>query len=404
MATEVVIPNLGYTMTVAKILGWKKSVGDPIEFEEPLLEIETDKVNYLIEAPESGVVKALLANVGDEIPVGGIVAIIAAADEEVDVSLSEKKEPIPEGPPVEEPKEAVFTNSGRRTRERVLVSPVAKKMAMEKGIDLSLIKGTGNSGRIRKDDVERYLAEMKAPEPVEVVSPAMHDEVQDTIPMTSMRKTIARRLSQSFRDIPHINLVTEVDMTEAIRLRELTKERLEAKHGIRLSLNDIFIKTVADTICDHPLLNARLQGDEIEVLSDINIGLAVALENGLIVPALEQADRKRLWQIAGERRDLVERARQGSLSLHELGRGTFTISNLGTYEIVSFTSIINPPQSGILSIAKTIDRPVVKNGKVVILPIVEISLAVDHRIVDGAVAARFLQQLKEALEDPYLLI
>jgi len=404
VATEVVIPNLGYTMTVAKILGWKKSVGDPIEFEEPLLEIETDKVNYLIEAPESGVVKALLANVGDEIPVGGIVAIIAAADEEVDVSLSEKKEPIPEGPPVEEPKEAVFTNSGRRTRERVLVSPVAKKMAMEKGIDLSLIKGTGNSGRIRKDDVERYLAEMKAPEPVEVVSPAMHDEVQDTIPMTSMRKTIARRLSQSFRDIPHINLVTEVDMTEAIRLRELTKERLEAKHGIRLSLNDIFIKTVADTICDHPLLNARLQGDEIEVLSDINIGLAVALENGLIVPALEQADRKRLWQIAGERRDLVERARQGSLSLHELGRGTFTISNLGTYEIVSFTSIINPPQSGILSIAKTIDRPVVKNGKVVILPIVEISLAVDHRIVDGAVAARFLQQLKEALEDPYLLI
>ena len=404
MATEVVIPNLGYTMTVAKILGWKKSVGDPIEFEEPLLEIETDKVNYLIEAPESGVVKALLANVGDEIPVGGIVAIIAAADEEVDVSLSEKKEPIPEGPPVEEPKEAVFTNSGRRTRERVLVSPVAKKMAMEKGIDLSLIKGTGNSGRIRKDDVERYLAEMKAPEPGEVVSPAMHDEVQDTIPMTSMRKTIARRLSQSFRDIPHINLVTEVDMTEAIRLRELTKERLEAKHGIRLSLNDIFIKTVADTICDHPLLNARLQGDEIEVLSDINIGLAVALENGLIVPALEQADRKRLWQIAGERRDLVERARQGSLSLHELGRGTFTISNLGTYEIVSFTSIINPPQSGILSIAKTIDRPVAKNGKVVILPIVEISLAVDHRIVDGAVAARFLQQLKEALEDPYLLI
>jgi pyruvate dehydrogenase E2 component (dihydrolipoamide acetyltransferase) len=219
-----------------------------------------------------------------------------------------------------------------------------------------------------------------------------------------MRKTIALRLSQSFRDIPHINLVTEVDMTEAMRMRELTKDKLEAKHGIRLSLNDIFIKTVADTIRDHPLLNARLQGDNIEVLSNINIGLAVALDKGLIVPAIEQADRKRLWQIAKERGDLVERARQGSLSLNELERGTFTISNLGMYEIVSFTSIINPPQCGILSIAKAIERPVVKDGKIVILPIVEISLAVDHRIVDGAVAARFLQEIKEALEDPYLLI
>ena len=406
MATEVVIPNLGYTMTVAKILGWKKSVGDPIEFDEPLLEIETDKVNYLIEAPEGGIVKALLANVGDEVPVGGIVAIIAAANEEVDVSLSEKKEdePIPEGAPVGEPKEAVFTDARKKRRERVLVSPVAKKMAMEKGIDLSLIKGTGNSGRIRKDDVERYLAEMRAPEPVEAVSHAMSTEVQETIPMSSMRKTIARRLSQSFRDIPHINLVTEVDMTEAMRMRELTKDKLEAKHGIRLSLNDIFIKTVADTIRDHHLLNARLQGDNIEVLSNINIGLAVALDKGLIVPAIEQADRKRLWQIARDRRDLVERARQGTLSLNELERGTFTISNLGMYEIVSFTSIINPPQCGILSIAKAIDRPVVKDGKIVILPIVEISLAVDHRIVDGAVAARFLQEIKEALEDPYLLI
>ena len=406
MATEVVIPNLGYTMTVAKILGWKKSVGDPIEFDEPLLEIETDKVNYLIEAPEGGIVKALLAGVGDEVPVGGVVAIIAAADEEVDVSLSEKKEdePIPEGAPVEEPKEAVSTDSRKKRRERVLVSPVARKMAMEKGIDLSLVKGTGNSGRIRKDDVERYLAEMKAPEPEGAVSHAMSTEVQETIPLTSMRKTIARRLSQSFRDTPHINLVTEVDMTEAMRMRELTEDKLEAKHGIRLSLNDIFIKTVADTIRYHPLLNARLRGDNIEVLSNINIGLAVALDKGLIVPAIEQADRKRLWQIAKERRDLVERARQGSLSLNELERGTFTISNLGMYEIVSFTSIINPPQCGILSIAKTIERPVVKDGKIVILPIVEISLAVDHRIVDGAVAARFLQEIKEALEDPYLLI
>jgi pyruvate dehydrogenase E2 component (dihydrolipoamide acetyltransferase) len=222
--------------------------------------------------------------------------------------------------------------------------------------------------------------------------------------MTTMRCTIARRLSDSFRDVPHINLLIEVDMVEAKRLYELYKERKEAQGEVKLSINDVFIKAAAVILQDHPRLNARLQGEQIEIVKNINVGLAVALDDGLIVPAIESADQKRLWQIAMERKDLVERARQSRLSLDEIQRGTFTISNLGMYGVISFTSILNPPQSGILSIGKVTDRPVVINGAIEIRPIVEITLAVDHRIVDGAEGAQFLRDLKSALENPYLLV
>jgi pyruvate dehydrogenase E2 component (dihydrolipoamide acetyltransferase) len=252
-------------------------------------------------------------------------------------------------------------------------------------------------------DVERYISEPKL-ERVEAVVPSESLRFSEIIPMTTMRKTIAQRLSQSFHDAPHFNLCTEVDMTEAKKALDLLLEKTEALVGARLSLNDIFIKAVAATLREYPRLNARLQGDRIEIFKDINIGLAVALDDGLIVPAIERADEKRIMQIAKDRKDLVERARQGRLSLEEVQRGTFTVSNLGMYDIIFFTSILNPPQSGILSIGKIMERPVVRNGSVVIRPIVEMSLAVDHRIVDGAVGARFLQALKNGLENPYLLI
>jgi pyruvate dehydrogenase E2 component (dihydrolipoamide acetyltransferase) len=239
---------------------------------------------------------------------------------------------------------------------------------------------------------------------MEAVPPRGPLEVAEIIPMTTMRRAIARRLSQSFHDAPHFNLCTEVDMTEVKRFLELNAQKADSQAEVKLSVNDIFIKAVAILLHAHPRLNSRLNGDQIEILRNINIGLAVALDDGLIVPAVEKADQKRLWQIARERKDLVERARQGRLLLAEIERGTFTVSNLGMYEIVFFTSILNPPQSGILSIGQTMDRPVVRNGAVVIRPIVEMSLAVDHRIVDGAVGAKFLQDLKNGLENPILLI
>jgi pyruvate dehydrogenase E2 component (dihydrolipoamide acetyltransferase) len=391
-------------MTMAQILNWFKSIGDRVEVGEPLLEIETDKVNYVIEAEVSGVVKAILASVGDKIPVGGVVAIIGEADELIDIGLykkREEKELSSIDVHVEKREEEIPISSQRETKH-ILASPVAKKMCREIGIDLASVKGSGLSGRIRKEDVERYISEFKQVK-AEPTIPG-EPEISEIIPMTTMRKTIAKRLTQSFRNAPHFNLGTEVDMTEAKKLKETIREKVEGRVGIPPSLNDIFIRAVAGTLRDHPLLNARLNGEQIEVLGDINIGLAVTLDNGLIVPAIEKADQKELWEITRNRKYLVDRARQGLLSLAEIERGTFTISNLGMYDITFFTSILNPPQTGILSIGKAVERPVVHHGTVVIRPIVEMSLAIDHRVVDGFVGAMFLQDLKNGLENPYLWI
>ena len=405
MATEVTIPNLGYTMTVAKILKWLKSVGDPVKTGEILLEIETDKVNYGIESPASGVVKLILVQPGDEVPVGGLVAVVGAADEAVDARHYAKKEgekPVREAVQPASPKEAAPAGPPPGG-ERRFVSPLAKRMAREKGIDLSLVSGSGSGGRVKMADVEKYLS--GAPEKkMEVPLPSGHPEIAEVIPMTTMRRRIAQRLVQSFHEAPHFNLCTEVDMTEVGRALIGLGEKGRPDEGAKISINDIFIKAVALTLREHPRLNARLNGDRIEIIKRINVGLAVALEDGLIVPAIEKADEKRLGQIARERKDLTERARQGRLTLNEIERGTFTVSNLGMYDIVFFTSILNPPQSGILSVGKIMDRPVVRDGAVVIRPILEMSLAVDHRIVDGAMGARFLQDLKLGLENPVLFM
>jgi len=393
-------------MTVAKILNWQKAVGDKVETGEILLEIETDKVNYGIESPAGGVVKAILAKVGEEIPVGGLVAIIGGAGEEIDIRSypKERKEaPAPEKAQTDGKKET-FSPVVPAAGGRVFASPLARKIAGIKQIDLSRVKGSGRSGRIRMADVEKHILEGKPHklEPAPSVGPV---EVAEVIPLTTMRRTIAQRLAQSFHDAPHFNLCMEVDMTEAKELLDKTiPKKAEGRAEVKLSLNDLFIKAVAVTLRDYPLLNARWKGDQVEVLRDINIGLAVALDTGLIVRAMEKADQKRLWQIAKERIDLVERARQGRLTLPELERGTFTVSNLGMYDITFFTSILNPPQTGILSIGKTVDRPVVREGAIVIRPIVQMSLAIDHRVVDGAVGAKFMQDLKQGLEKPGLLL
>jgi pyruvate dehydrogenase E2 component (dihydrolipoamide acetyltransferase) len=406
LATEVTIPNLGYTMTVAKILKWLKSVGDPVQAGEVLLEIETDKVNYGIESPAGGVVKLILVQPGDEVPVGGLVAVVGTADEIVDARHYAKKEaekPIREAVQPARPKEAASPGSPP-AEERRFVSPLARRMAREKGIDLSLVTGSGSGGRVKMADVEKYLGGTREKKIEGPLPPPQAPEIAEVLPLTTMRRRIAQRLVQSFHEAPHFNLCTEVDMTEVKRALAVLDEKGGPDEGAKISINDIFIKAVALTLRGHRRLNSRLNGDRIEIMRRINVGLAVALEDGLIVPAIEKADEKRLGQIARERKDLTERARQGRLALGEIERGTFTVSNLGMYDIVFFTSILNPPQSGILSIGKTMDRPVVRDGAVVIRAILEMSLAVDHRIVDGAMGARFLQDLKLGLENPVLLM
>ena len=408
MITEVTIPNLGYTMTVGKILKWVKSVGDPVETNDVLVEIETDKVVYGVESLGSGILKLILAKEGDEIPVGGIIGIVAAAEEEVDPVLYQdagKEKAAPEAPQ-EVSRETVSTVVAPAAGA-VLASPIAKRLAREKGVDLSLVKGTGRSGRIELADVENYVAQGKPGKAKEAAGRAssatgLRGEGAEVVPMSTMRKTIGQRLCQSSREAPHFYLMTEVDMKEVRELLSSYNSRTE-KDEIKVSINDVLIKAVAILLHEYPYLNARLRGDQIEIPKSINIGLAVALDEGLIVPSLESASAKKLRKIATERKKLVERARQGQLTWDEIQRGTFTISNLGMYDIVLFTSIINPPQSSILSVGRIMERPVVRDGAVVIRPILNMTLAIDHRVVDGAMGARFLSDLKKVLENPYFV-
>ena len=288
------------------------------------------------------------------------------------------------------------------TEEKVIkgnirVSSLAGKLAEKRGVDLKDIEGTGRRGKIMKADVERATA--KAVSKGETVE-EKGDFFGKTIPMTQIRKVIAKRMSQSAFTAPHIYFFADVEMDRLHRLREEILSDFEKEFGIRISVNDFLIKAVAMTIREFPMLNAMVKEEEIYIHPDINVGLAVAMEEGLIVPAIPQADRTGLGKIAKMRSNLVERARAGRLKLDEIERGTFTISSLAQFEITFFTAILNPPQSGILSVGKTVDQLALKEGQVIAKKVARFGLTVDHRIIDGAVAAAFLQSLKKKMETP----
>jgi pyruvate dehydrogenase E2 component (dihydrolipoamide acetyltransferase) len=282
-------------------------------------------------------------------------------------------------------------------KETIRVSGLAGKLAEKRGVDLKDIEGTGRRGKIMKVDVERATA--KAVSKGETVE-EKGDFFGKTIPMTQIRKVIAKRMVQSAFTAPHIYFFTDVEMDRLHHLREEILLDFEKEFGIRISVNDFLIKAVAMAIREFPMLNAMVKGEEIHIHPNINVGLAVAMEEGLIVPALPQADRMGLGRIAQMRSDLVERARAGGLKLEEIERGTFTISSLAQSEITFFTAILNPPQSGILSVGKTVDQLALKNGEVIVKKVACFGLSVDHRIIDGAVAAAFLQSVKKKMERP----
>lgn len=280
-----------------------------------------------------------------------------------------------------------------KKREKIHASTLARKLAEKKGVSLETIEGTGTRGRIMMGDVIKVIEKPVLPT----------DEkgaFGQIMPMSQIRKIIAKRMSQSAFTAPHIYFFTDVEMDKLNQLREEMLSDFEKQFNIRISINDFFIKAVALTICEFPMLNTMVKGEEIYVMPEINIGLAVALNEGLIVPAIPQADRLSLGKIAQMRAELVERARVGKLKLEEIERGTFTISSLAQFDITFFTAILNPPQSGILSIGKTCDHLALKDGQVITKKIAHFGLSVDHRIIDGAVAAAFLQSLKNRLENP----
>ena len=439
MATEVVMPALGLTVEKGTIVEWLKKEGESVKKWEPLFVVEADKVATEVESPATGILAKILIPLGVEVPLLTVVGIITEPGEELpegyeaalaEAPLAEEEAIRVDGISPPTSRQAVPTTPGGLLKavpaarklakdkgveletivgtgpEGVIlvrdietavktgiefptkVTPLARKVAETEGIPLEAIEGTGVQGRIRRIDVERAKEKPAAL------------GIGKVIPMNSMRKVIARRMSESAFTAPHIYFFTDVWMDPLLEFRKDVLPDFEKKFSVRPSINDFLIKAVALNILDFPILNAAINGEEIHILPEVNIGLAVALSDGLIVPAIAGADRAGLVEIVQQRTDLVQRALNGNLTMAELERGTFTISSLAQYEITAFTAILNPPQSGILSIAKTREKLTMVDGEVKVKKVATFGLSVDHRIIDGVVAADFLENLKWKLERP----
>jgi pyruvate dehydrogenase E2 component (dihydrolipoamide acetyltransferase) len=439
---EVVIPNLGITVENGIINEWIKNEGDIVEKGEPLFVVEADKVTTEVESPASGVLARILVPVDVEVPLFTVVALIAEPGEEIAEDYLPSKPPPQEAALAEAPAAAVegaSPETGAAPQEKpTLVAgdgravPAARKLARDHGLDLTTIAGTGPEGVIQLKDVKvaleteqsanvstlarRLAAKERIPldvlEGTGVRGRIMRVDVQraaqaaaapglgKVIPMDTMRKTIARRMADSAFTAPHIYFFTDIWMDSLLKFRKELLPAFENKFDLRPSVNDFLIKAAAMNILEFPMLNAVIRESEIHILPEVNICLAVALPEGLIVPALAHTDRAGLVEIIQQRTDLVERARSGNLSREELDRGTFTISSLAQFDITYFTAILNPPQSGILSVGKTRDELYLDDGIVKTRKMATFGLSVDHRIIDGAVAAGFLQSLKTKLENP----
>lgn len=390
MSKEFVMPKLGMTMEEGTITKWLKKEGDKVEKGEPIVEIMTDKVNMEVESPYDGILLKIVAKEGDVVPILQPIAIIGEEGEEVKT----------EEPKVEEKKEEV-----KIEEEVIKASPAAKKLAREAGIDLSLIKGTGPDGRIVEKDVLAYIEAHKKVEVAPQITPEPSAQVSQLVYreeiISSIRREIAGRLSKSYREAVHITLEFTADVTDIVKIREKLKEKASSKNLPVPTFNDIFVRLVSLVLKDYPNLNAHFDGEKLTVFNTVNMGVAVAVKEGLLVPVVKEAEKKSIFEIAKITSDLVSRTREGKVLPDELSGGTFTITNLGMFGIDFFTPIINPPQVAILGIGRI--REVLKPGNIVVDE-VTLSLSVDHRVVDGAPAAMFLRDLGEALKDPILYL
>jgi pyruvate dehydrogenase E2 component (dihydrolipoamide acetyltransferase) len=394
MPENVLVPSLGTTVKNAKITRWMYNQGQPVEKGAVICEIETEKVNYQIEAPISGFLARILATAGQVVKVGEIIGIITAkGDDATQLSFAAAEQ---ESKPTDVKTDIPRIETTPMER-RIKITPVAKKMAREKGIDISLLTGSGPGGRIVKADV----IDFKAPAADQQRTEETGLVLGGTIPLTTMRAIIGERLTRSSREVPHVYFACDVDCTALIQFRKIFEPILEKKTGLRLSFNDMLTKAVSMTIEKHPLFNATLENKIIKIRKTVDIGLAMALEQGLIVPVIRQTNLKPLSQILVDRADLFDKARAKKLTLDDMTGSTFTISNLGQFNLDFFVSIINPPETAILSVAKMKERPVAIDGSAVVRPIMKLGLSCDHRVVDGADCARFLQDLQDLLEEPF---
>jgi len=366
LVTKILMPRLSLTMKTGTVVQWFKKEGEKVQKGEPLVEVLSEKVTYDVEAPESGILRKILAIEGTDVPVAQTIGIIAAPDEQIPEIEVAEVEAVPERELIE------------KAEERIIASPAAKRLAREHGVDLSKVVGTGPEGRIVEDDVKKFIEEITRLAP----------RVREIIPLTGIRKTTAERVSLSARTAPHSTITMEVDMKNAVKLHEETQA----------SYTDMLVKATAQALREYPIINSTLEGEQIKIFEDINVGVAVATEKGLVVPVVHNADKKSLNEIASALKELVEKAREGKLTKEDLTGGTFTITNLGMYGVDVFIPIINPPETAILGVGRVSEKPVVVNNEIKTKPTMHLSLSFDHRIVDGAPAAQFLQRVKHILE------
>lgn len=399
MATKVLMEALSPTMEEGQVTKWLKGEGDEVVSGDTLAEVETDKAIMELVARGSGVLRKIVVSEGRAVEVGSLVAVIAAEDE--DISSIDTASPAPAAPApasgefadVVEPEEA----SGVSTSgdgDRIKASPIARRIASERGIDLAGVHGSGPGGRIIKRDVEQ------AQHPT-LTAPVIEPGGFEDVPLTPIRKTIAKRLRQSIGPIPHFYLTTEIDMERAAEARS-ELNALDA--GPKISYNDMVLKVVAAALTQHRTCNAWWQDDHIRMFHEINLGVAVAVEEGLITPVVWNADSKSLRQIATDVQDLADRARAKRLRPEEYTGATFTVSNLGMYDIDQFTGVINPPEAGLLAVGSVGEKPVARNGEVVVRKRMRVTMSCDHRVIDGATGAQFLQTVRQMLENPLAIV
>jgi pyruvate dehydrogenase E2 component (dihydrolipoamide acetyltransferase) len=416
MAELIPMPKLGFDMKEGTLVEWSIKVGDSVAEGQVIAIVETDKANVEVTSFKGGVLRQVLVEAGAIVPIGKPIAVIGTADEAIDLAALGVKEAAPApkkaapaatapAPVVPPPVLPVAAKTGP-----VLASPVARRMADELGIDLHQVVGTGPEGRITKRDIEEAMKQRAAPPaprpvalpPIAIPSVVPTGEEYRVEPLSPMRQTIGRRMVESKQQAPHFYITSEIDMEAALALRKQLNALLPENEAI--SVNDLLVKAAAIALRQFPNINASFAGNEIHIHERINIGIAVARETGLVTTFLKDADKKTLAQIAMESRELIARAREGRMRAEEMVGGTLNISNLGMFDVEHFIAIISPPQAAVLAIGSVRQVPVVKDGQLAVGTRMKATLSADHRVTDGAEAARFMQAFKAALEQPMRLM
>ena len=399
MATEIKVPSLGKSITEATVSKWLKQPGELVAVDEPVAELETDKVTLEVPAPAAGTLTRILAEQGANVPVGAVLGTIADGL----ATTPAPHPPADAGPSLSQEREALFPPSprlggeGRGAGQQALgrSGPAVRKLIEERGLDTSTISPTGPRGRITKGDV---LAARPAPSPPPPVTAVGEREVR--VPMSRLRRRIAERLKAAQNTAAMLTTFNEIDMSAAIAVRQRHRDAFEKKHGVRLGFMSIFVKAAILALKELPAVNAEIDGDDIVYKNHYDIGVAVGTEQGLVVPVLRDADRLSFAEIEKTIAEYGRKARDGKLTIEDLSGGTFTISNGGIYGSLMSTPILNPPQSGILGMHKIEQRPIAIDGEIEIRPMMYVAVSYDHRIVDGREAVTFLVRIKECVEDP----